>query len=222
VEVLPPVADVGEHVTFVLQLRVDRAAIVVGEERATRRTPRYAETMPRLATTSTTLDGLLALALAGAIAACGGGESGGSAPDAAPGTQDCAPATLLATLPTSIACHAAYRATPAGAFDERTLIVARGTPDQTASFAELELVARYVESPVGEGSFVQLVVKAPARSREVVSILMQLSGTAGSGRPGPALVNLFGGEPGGHGFTGLHYVASPTSDAQLQFWCTVP
>jgi hypothetical protein len=78
--------------------------------------------MPQLATSSTTLNSLRVLALAGAIAACGGGENGGNAADAAAAAQDTAPTTL----PASIQCHAAYRATPAGAFDDRALTVPRG------------------------------------------------------------------------------------------------
>lgn len=112
-------------------------------------------------------------------------------------------------LPATVECGTQYRPDAESLADaeERTITVERpsglDSTQANASFAELRFEIVYRGGP--DGRSVSIVVSSPA-GREIERVLYQLAGM-------DALPSF----PGGHGFTGLHYVSAGA--AQLQWWC---
>lgn len=129
------------------------------------------------------------------LVACGGGETAVSSPPRA----------------TAITCYAAYRSSvsqPIEREDQMTF-ADRDAEDQLA-FDDLVLHGAYATGAADNERSLRLWVSDGTVAAVFHSQLYQF-------HPDSGPQNQF---VGGHGFTGLTYSYHPTSQAELQFWCT--
>lgn len=113
-----------------------------------------------------------------------------------------------------VICHLAYRANPAGKFQEKKIAIE--IPLQSGPVPEIARtktkIHKFNDMHVRisyDVNSLSVSVTDSKTGKQIYSQLYQLQ---------PGLKNQFSG---GHGFTGLAYINHPTSKTQLQMWCAV-
>jgi hypothetical protein len=112
------------------------------------------------------------------------------------------------TAPIAIECQVFYRASPGEQFEESTIVLGPANAARSAEFDLLNFGAQFVDDP-GEGPALSIVVSDSASGTEIARQLYQIDRERG-------LSDQF---IGGHGFTGLNYVFSASSSAEMQYFC---
>lgn len=117
------------------------------------------------------------------------------------------------TIPDEVSCEAFYRPSPGESFEESTLTLStvpeQGSVTASAEFDDMRAEATFI-SDAGEGKSLSIVIVDLTTGAELSRGLYQLDSQKG-------LTDQF---VGGHGFTGLAYVYHPTSDSEVQYFCT--
>lgn len=113
-----------------------------------------------------------------------------------------------------VECHLSYRSAPSKAFDSKQIRISipleRGpvaeidrSKKQTHKFDDIAVTVLY------DVNMLRIGVKDLKNGKEIYACLYQIT---------PGLKDQFNG---GHGFSGLAYINHPTSESQLQTFCTV-
>ncbi len=116
-----------------------------------------------------------------------------------------------AVLPQQIICHLAYRPNSGSPITQEDMInIKNENTDLQQTIGDFNFHIMYLDGSMGGERSLRLSVTPTNSTNELTAQLYQLPLNSGP-------TNQF---VGGHGFTGLTYVTDPTSNAELQFWCT--
>jgi hypothetical protein len=116
----------------------------------------------------------------------------------------------MGTTAMRVTCTTAYRSNVSNPIEETgSITVSAQEPEQTVTYATMRFRVRYWPGSEGESRNLKLwVTPTESNALDLEATLYQMAPT-----------DRLREQPGGFGFTGLHYVYHPQSRAELQYSC---
>ncbi len=128
----------------------------------------------------------------------------------------CSQPTMLTRTPSpkapaSVTCSTFYRSSVTVSNEQQANIILTFQDEQkVVEYPDLMFHAQLFRENREEAGSLKVWVTLPGDKHELMAVLYQFLEM-----PYTYTYSM----EGGHGFTGLHYVYNPTSQAELQFWC---
>lgn len=121
------------------------------------------------------------------------------------------PPTPGPKAPASITCFTFYRSSVTVSNEQQANIILTFQDEQKeVEYPDLMFHAQLFRETWKDAGSLKVWVTLPGDKHELMAVLYQFLEM-----PYTDAYSM----SGGHGFTGLHYVYNPTSQAELQFWC---